>query len=176
MSECVLHSCCGPCASHCCFVLREAGLEPILFYSNSNIFPRTEFEKRWASVQKLAAALNLKAVCDEYNHEAWLLAVKGLEKEKEGGLRCEKCFLFNLTRASKFSEEKGLSFTTSLTVSPHKNSKVILPIGKTFKNFLTYDFKKQNGFLHSVELAKKFALYRQSYCGCEFSVREGVKE
>ena len=168
----MLHACCGPCASHCCVFLLNENKRPLLFYSNSNISPREEFFKRWDNLQKLADRLSLEAVCDPYDHEAWLAFVKGHEEDREGGGRCRLCFTFNLQRARDFAKIRGLDFTTTLTVSPHKNSKVIFEVGNSLGGFLEYDFKKQNGFLHSVELAKEFGLYRQNYCGCEFSLRD----
>lgn len=176
MDSLVLHACCGPCASHCCVFLLKENKRPLLFYSNSNISPREEFEKRWENLKKLADALSLEAYRDDYGHEAWLAFVKGHEKDPEGGERCRLCFTYNLGRARAFALERGLDFTTSLTVSPHKNSKVIFEVGRSLGGFLEYDFKKQNGFLRSIELAKEFGLYRQNYCGCEFSLSQREKE
>jgi len=171
MDDCVLHTCCGPCASHCCQVLVKEDLKPLLFYSNSNISPLSEYVKRWESVKKLAALLGVEAVCDRYDHEAWLEFVKGHELDPEGGERCRLCFAFNLKRAYDFASARGLRFTTSLSVSPHKNSKTLFEVGGAFDNFLKFDFKKKNGYLESVRLSKEYGLYRQNYCGCEFSLQ-----
>ena len=176
MDKCVLHTCCGPCASHCCYVLSDAGKRPVLFYSNSNISPFEEFIKRWENVKKLSGILGVEAVCDHWDHSLWLEAVKGHELDPEGGERCRLCFAFNLKRAYEFASSRGLEFTTSLTVSPYKNSKTLFEVGEAFPNFLKFDFKKKNGYKHSVELSNEYGLYRQNYCGCEFSLAQREKK
>lgn len=168
----LLHCCCGPCASHCLRVLREAGHEVTLFYSNSNIAPAEEFEKRLASLRKLAEATDTPVVVDPPDHASWLEKVaKGFETCREGGARCARCFRYNLTRAAAAREKDGFEgFTTSLTVSPYKHSPTIFSVGQSIDaaHFLALDFKKKDGFLDSVRLAKQYGLYRQNYCGCEF--------
>lgn len=171
-SKCLLHCCCGPCASHCCTVLVDQGRRPVLFFSNSNIYPFEEYKRRWESLKRLALHMGLEAVCDFYDHDAWREFVKGHELDPEGGARCRLCFEFNMSRARKYADIRNLQFTTSLTVSPHKDSKVIFEVGKKLGGFLPIDFKKRNGFRHSVELSEQFGLYRQNYCGCEFSLEE----
>jgi len=165
----LLHVCCGPCASHCLSVL-QADYKVTLFFSNSNIWPREEYDKRLASARKLAALCGVPLVEDKYDHDAWLALVDGLEAEPEGGGRCELCFAFNLGRAARYAGEHGFDlFTTSLTVSPHKSSPVIFKAGEAEGAFLKADFKKKDGFRQSVEFSKAYDLYRQDYCGCEFS-------
>ena len=175
MDKAVLHTCCGPCASHCCHVLVDQGLKPVLFYSNSNISPLEEYVRRWESVKKLAGILGVEAYCDRYDHQEWLEFVKGHELDEEGGERCRLCFTFNLKRAYDFASARGLSFTTSLTVSPYKNSKTLFEVGGAYENFLKIDFKKKDGYLESVRLSKEYGLYRQNYCGCEFSLQSKDK-
>ncbi len=170
----LLHVCCGPCATHCIGVLQEQGIEVTLFFSNANIFPEEERLLRLENVKKLASILNLPLVIDEPPHSDWLKAVAGFESAPEGGERCRRCFGFNLARARDYAAANGFdAFTTSLTVSPHKKSAVIFEVGMSLdaEHFLPVDFKKSNGFLHSIELTRKYGLYRQSYCGCEFSRR-----
>ena len=166
----VLHACCGPCLTHCALALRREGREPIVFYSNSNIAPRAEYELRLASARKLAAAENIEFIEDEYDHDAWLASVRGLENEPEGGGRCAACFRFNLSRATRFAAERGIAeYTTTLTVSPKKRSATIFAVAASIASaakFVPYDFKKKNGFLESVRLAEQYGLYRQNYCGC----------
>ena len=102
--------------------------------------------------------------------------IKGLEKEKEGGKRCTECFKLRLTESAKKAKEYGFDyFSTTLTVSPHKNSQLLNELGKEISNrysvkYLYSDFKKKEGYKRSVQLAKQYELYRQNYCGCEFSV------
>jgi predicted adenine nucleotide alpha hydrolase (AANH) superfamily ATPase len=142
----------------------------VLFFSNSNIYPREEYGKRLANAGKIAKHYGLELVEDEYDHSKWLSAVKGLETEPEKGKRCLKCFEFNLKRASDYAKSKGFDFfTTTLTVSPHKDSDKIFEIASKFGNFLEMNFKKKDGFKHSLELSEEHDLYRQEYCGCEFS-------
>ncbi len=169
----VLHTCCGPCASACIPALRAHGHDVVLYYSNSNIDSAQEFEKRLESVRRLAKEDGVEVVVDEYNHADWLEKVaKGYEAEPEKGARCERCFRYNLERTAKFARENNFeAFTTSLTVSPHKVSRVIFAKGEDAGGdlFLKEDFKKKNGFLVSTARAKELGLYRQNYCGCEFS-------
>lgn len=171
-----MHTCCGPCASACVPVLKENDLEVALFFANSNIAPEDEFHKRAENAQILADADGVELIRPGYDHADWLEKVaKGLENEPEKGARCARCFLYNLRQTAKYAKEHGFdAFTTSLTVSPHKVSAVVFAAGaqvaqETGVKFLAADFKKKNGFLRSLVRAKELGLYRQSYCGCEFS-------
>jgi len=173
----LLHTCCGPCASACVPRLKAGGHEVTMFYSNSNIDTREEFERRRAAAERLAEADGVAMVSDEYDHVAWLReAAAGFESEPEKGARCERCFRFNLARAARYAASHGYdAFTTSLTVSPHKPSPAVFAQGEAAADgtggpaFLREDFKKRDGFLLSVRRAAGLGLYRQSYCGCEFS-------
>lgn len=171
----LLHTCCAPCASHCAWELLDAGHDVTLFYSNANIAPQEEWQRRLEAVQTLARDYAIPVLIDEPLHAEWLSQVAaGFEQEPERGKRCERCFRFSLTRAYETALAKGYdAFTTSLTVSPHKPAALIFNVGNTLSEtmFLAIDFKKHNGFKHSLERSEKLGLYRQSYCGCEFSVR-----
>lgn len=166
----VLHTCCGPCASACVPRLKAQGRRVTMFFSNSNIDTAEEFEKRRKAAETLAAAEGVDIVCDEYNHEDWLEKVaRGYENEPEKGRRCERCFRYNLAKTAKFAADNGFDeFTTSLTVSPHKPSAIVFASSDD-PRFLKFDFKKREGFKLSVKRAAELALYRQSYCGCEYS-------
>ena len=173
-----LHACCGPCASACLPRLAEEGHETVLVFANSNIADEEEFELRRKEAEKLAANDAVKFAAIEYDHEEWLREVaSGLEREPERGRRCEKCFRYNLKKVAEFAAANGLdAFTTSLTVSPHKDSRLIFACGaqaaeEKGSRFLEKDFKKKGGFLESVRRAKELDLYRQNFCGCEFSRR-----
>jgi len=169
----LLHVCCGPCSTSSIERLISDGWEPILFYSNSNIYPKEEFEKRYENLLIVARHYNLEVIKDEWEHDLWMDAVKGHEKDAEHGERCRICFHFNLERAANKTMELGLEhFCTTLTVSRFKKSDVIFSEGDCFKGFERIDFKKKNGFQRSVELSKELGLYRQRYCGCEFSKGE----
>ncbi len=168
----LLHSCCGPCASACVPRLKEDGHKVVMLFANSNIDTKEEFEKRLAEARKVAAAEGVELVALEYDHEEWLKEVAlGLEQEPEKGRRCAKCFAYNLGKTAAKCAELGFEgYTTSLTVSPHKVSAMVFAAAPG-PEFLPYDFKKQDGFKKSLERAAALGLYRQSYCGCEFSKR-----
>ena len=179
----VLHACCGPCASACVPRLIDDGHEVTMLFANSNIDTREEFEKRKAEAEKLAKHDGVRFVTLPYHHEEWLREVAaGYENEPERGKRCARCFRYNLAKAAEFARANGIeSFTTSLTVSPHKVSQMIFDAARSLNihcppppstsTFLSYDFKKREGFKLSVKRAEELGLYRQSYCGCEFSRR-----
>ena len=184
----LLHVCCGPCASACVLRLKEeTGRPTILFFSNSNIDTREEYDRRLAAVRRLAEADGLEVVVDEYDHADWLEQVAhGHEYDPEKGERCARCFRYSLTRAARYAAAHGLeAFTTSLTVSPHKVSPMVFAAGADAAwtvstascggvsaagpAFLEIDFKKRDGFLLSLRRSAELGLYRQNYCGCEFS-------
>ena len=152
-----------------------------MLFANSNIDTREEFEKRRHEAEKLAKHDGVRFASLPYDHEEWLREVAaGYENEPEKGKRCDRCFRYNLAKTAEFARANGIeSFTTSLTVSPHKVSSTIFEVAKSLPSsliphpsFLEIDFKKREGFKLSVERAEELGLYRQSYCGCEFSKRE----
>lgn len=168
----LLHVCCAPCAGACAERLLTENREPTLYFSNSNLNSKAEFEKRLSYVEKLAGIYDLALEKDAYRHENWLEHVRGLEDEPEKGLRCTKCFDWSFGRTARKAAKLGIkSFTTSLTVSPHKISSVIFETGRNYDGFEEWDFKKRNGFSRSLELSSMYDFYRQKYCGCEFSMR-----
>lgn len=167
----LLHICCAPCGSASTEKLLCENSQVTLFFSNSNIFPYSEYLKRLESAKVLAKHFNIPIIEDNYNQEGWLEAVSGLENEPEKGKRCCACFAFSLTQTAAKAEKLGIEkFATSLTVSPHKNSQQIFQIGSQFERFSLYDFKKKDGFRRSLELTTEIGLYRQNYCGCRFSL------
>ena len=178
----VLHACCAPCASACVPRLKEAGNSVMVLFANSNIDTLEEFERRRAEAERLAGIDGVPFESLPYDHDEWLREVAdGLEGEPERGRRCERCFRYNLAKAAAFAAERGFdAFTTSLTVSPHKPSAVVMAAGRAVSQkvqgpaFAEYDFKKKDGFKLSVKRASELGLYRQNYCGCEFSKR-GVR-
>lgn len=178
-----LHTCCGPCASACVPRLKEGGHDVTMLFANSNIDTADEFERRRREAERLAEADGVPFVALKYDHGDWLEKVAaGHESDPEKGARCERCFRYNLAKAAEFAAERGLdAFTTSLTVSPHKVSKMVFAAGERAAGehggavFLAEDFKKRDGFGISVRRAAELGLYRQSYCGCEYSRREAGK-
>ena len=171
----LLHTCCAPCASHCIGVLRELGHDISLFYSNANISPNEEYLKRLDSVKLLSKHMSVPLFIDECDHSEWLAkAAQGFEAERERGARCERCFRFSLERTHASMMELGFdAFTTTLTISPHKHTPTIFSAGRLLDpdRFMAINFKKNDGFKHSLKLAEELGLYRQNYCGCEFSTR-----
>ena len=143
-----------------------------MLFANSNIDTCEEFEKRKAEAEKLARHDGVEFVALPYDHAEWLREVAaGYENEPEKGARCARCFRYNLEKTAAYAAAHGIdSFTTSLTVSPHKVSAMIFAASDD-PAFLKMDFKKKEGFKLSVKRAEELGLYRQSYCGCEFSKR-----
>ena len=171
----LLHSCCGPCSS---WVLEKVckNFDVCVVYYNPNIYPKEEYEKRKSEQTKLLNILNVKFMDCDYNEQEFLSAVCGLESQPEGGKRCNMCFLLRLEKTACLAKQNGFEyFGTTLTVSPHKNAQIINLIGENLENkygikYLYSDFKKENGYLNSINLSKKYNLYRQNYCGCRFAL------
>lgn len=178
----LLHSCCGPCSTSCIERLVNEYYITVFFY-NPNITDLKEYEKRKETQIKFINSYNLKLedekkikyIEGEYNPSDYFDFVKGLENEKEGGKRCTECFKLRLHRTAEVAKDLNFDyFATTLTVSPHKNSPLISLIGNVISNelkiaYLDMDFKKKDGYKRSIELSKEYDLYRQNYCGCEFS-------
>ncbi len=169
----LLHVCCGSCSTASVERLVAEGYEPVLFFSDSNIFPYEEFRKRYDNLLVVAEHYGLEVILDEWDHEKWLEAVRGHEGDREHGERCSLCFRFNLLRTAAMAEKLGIGeFATTLTVSRFKNSAKIFHEGDDLPGFQCIDFKKKDGFNRSIVLSKELGLYRQDYCGCEFSLRD----
>ncbi len=170
----LLHSCCAPCSSACIERLLPY-FEITVIYYNPNIDTASEHDKRLTEQEGLCKTLGIDIISFPHLKEEFLRVVNGYEKEKEGGARCEKCFKLRLEKTAELASEKGYDyFATTLTVSPLKNAGLINKIGieiaeKLKVKYLPSDFKKQGGYQKSIELSKQYGLYRQNYCGCEFS-------
>jgi len=166
----LLHVCCAPCAAGCVETLLERQYRVILFFANSNLDTQEEFQRRLEAVRTLAQVCQLELHAAPYQHQDWLRQVAGLEQEPERGARCPRCFSFSLAQAAHKCRELSCDeFSTSLTVSPHKDSRLLLRLGAEFENFAPFNFKKQDGFRRSRNLTRKYNFYLQNYCGCEFS-------
>lgn len=175
----LLHSCCGPCSSYCIEALIKY-FDITVLWHNPNIQPKSEYDLRLTNQIKLIKEFEkqgkLTLIEIPYDEQEFFSNIKGLEQEKEGGRRCTECFKLRLTQTAKIAKEQNFDyFTTTLTVSPHKNAPLINEIGfnlaeKYGVKFLPSDFKKKNGYKRSIELSKQFDLYRQNYCGCVFSI------
>ena len=205
-----LHSCCAPCSSAVLERLR-AFFRITVFYYNPNISPAAEYEFRKEEQKRLIEELNraagagmgdqtvattdiatddlfhIEMVDADYEPTFFYEAVKGLEKEPEGGARCRECFELRLSKTVAEALKQGSDYvTTTLTISPLKNAQLLNEIGEalcegTNVKWLPSDFKKKDGYKRSIQLSEEFGLYRQNYCGCAFSkaesaMRNGEKE
>ena len=178
----LLHSCCAPCSS---YVLEYLGqyFNITVFYYNPNIYPESEYTKRILEQQTLIGQMRVKYpvsfIAGSYDKDRFYEMAKGLEHVKEGGERCLKCYELRLRESAWIAKSGGFDyFTTTLSISPMKNAARLNEIGLRLQeeygvNYLISDFKKKNGYKRSIELSKEYGLYRQDYCGCEFSVRGG---
>ena len=170
----LLHSCCGPCSTEVIDFLKDY-FEITVFYYNPNIEPVEEYLHRKTEQIRFLKEYKEAEVdfldCD-YDNSSFKEIAKGLEHEKEGGARCNKCFYLRMYETAKKAKELGFSyFVTTLTVSPHKNSMIINEIGEHISGYLKIsyiygDFKKNDGYKKSIEFSKIYNLYRQDYCGC----------
>ncbi|HIY78159.1 MAG TPA: epoxyqueuosine reductase QueH [Candidatus Borkfalkia excrementavium] len=171
----LLHSCCGPCSSRCLETLKDV-FRVTVYYYNPNITEEEEYLHRKGEQIRLLKETGWADFLDcDYQSGDFFRAVRGLEGEPEGGARCKICYQLRLDRTAQAAKENGYDwFCTTLSVSPHKNAGWINELGaraqqKYGVRWLYSDFKKENGYLRSVELAKTYGLYRQNYCGCVFS-------
>ena len=170
----LLHSCCGPCSTTVLTLLVEFFDITVLYY-NPNIEPMAEYEHRKKEQIRFIKEFNNEHInfmeCD-YNNQDFRRKVQGLEQEREGGARCAVCFKLRLNYTASLAKKENFDyFGTTLTVSPHKNSDIINKIGSLLEKeygvkYLYSDFKKKDGYKKSVEISKKYNLYRQDYCGC----------
>lgn len=173
----LLHACCGVCSSSVLEKLLPFFEITVLYY-NPNIYPEEEYFKRLETLKELISKMNLNVdvLTFDYDYSEFKSEVIGLENEKEGGARCSKCFLLRLEKTASLAKEKGFDyFCTTLSVSPYKDSERLNSFGKLFEekygvNYLYSDFKKKEGYKRSNELSRRYNLYRQHYCGCEFSL------
>ncbi len=173
----LLHVCCGPCSTAVIQRLQPR-FDVTLFFANANLYPEEEYGRRLEAARQVAAGLEIPLIEAKDDHNLWLEAVQGMEWEKEGGKRCDVCFRFRLEDTAREAEARGMDyFATTLTISPHKDVERIGKIGRraTMNRkvvFLNEDFKKRDGFRKSVQMSHEMGLYRQKYCGCEYSLKD----
>ena len=180
----LLQSCCGPCSSAVLETLTRYFDVALLWY-NPNIYPQSEFNKRFENqikvIEDMGYADRVQVMAAPWKHEEYLARVKGLEGEPEGGERCTACFRLRLNQTAQTAAKYGFEwFCTTLTVSPHKDAARINAIGEEIGRaygvkFLPSDFKKRDGYKRSTELSRQYGIYRQNYCGCEFSIPQAEK-
>ncbi len=183
----LLHVCCAPCATYCLTQLLDV-FDITLLYFNNNITNSDEWQKRLEEIQKLVDIVNngqfvvnpiasLKLIVPKHVPQEFLQTTKDLADEKEGGARCTVCFEQRLGYSISVAEENCFDFvTTTLSVSPYKNSQLLNEIGMRLAvnqtQWLPSDFKKRNGYNQSIELCNKYNIYRQHYCGCCYSLAQ----
>lgn len=181
----LLHSCCAPCSSYVLEYLSQY-FQITVFYYNPNIYPESEYTKRILEQQTLIGQMKSKYpvsfMAGAYDKERFYAMAEGMEALKEGGARCMKCYELRLREAAEVAKKGNFDyFTTTLSISPMKNAVKLNEIGMRLAEkyqvaYLLSDFKKKNGYKRSIELSKEYGLYRQDYCGCEFSKRERERQ
>lgn len=187
----LLHACCCPCSSHCLTVL-EGHFQITVYFYNPNIDEREEYEKRFAELIRLTKeadfAKDVQVVNGPYEPEKFGEIARGRENLPERGERCYLCYEQRMRHAAGYAADHGFDyFSTTLSISPYKNADWINEIGCRLEHelrenpgrnpekvpvFLFSDFKKKNGYQHSIQLSHEYHLYRQDYCGCRYSKRD----
>lgn len=179
MQKFLLHTCCAPCSIAIVEELKDK-FDLTVFFYNPNIFPEEEYLKRKSEVIKVCLNWNVKMVDKDYEHEKWRQEIKGLEAEPEMGGRCHVCFKFRLAEAVRYAAENKFDiFGTSLTSGRNKKAQIINPIAQfladQFKiKFYDEDWKKGGRQERGRKLVTEQGIYRQNYCGCEFSLRDRI--
>lgn len=177
----LLHSCCAPCSSYVLEYLSQYFEITILYY-NPNIGPESEYNRRKQEqidfISRFPAVNKIQFMDCDYEPKEFFDKVKGKEKLGEKSERCYDCYELRLEETAKVASQFGFDyFTTTLSISPHKNAAWLNEIGERLSesyqvDYLYSDFKKKGGYYRSTELAKEYGLYRQDYCGCVFSKLE----
>lgn len=177
----LLHSCCGPCSSYTLMFLKEY-FDITIYYYNPNIYPSLEFDKRLEEQRKVIDIVdkNIKLIFKKEEYNVYQEAIKGFEHLGELSQRCYNCYLFRMNSLANYASENGFDyFTTTLSISPYKSSKWINEIGKSLETntskYLYSDFKKEMGYQKSILFCKEYNIYRQDYCGCEYSIKEHIE-
>ena len=174
----LLHACCAPCSSYVLEYLTKY-FDITVFFYNPNISPKEEYEKRSAEIGRLLrempAAKGVPLINGEYCPERFFEMAKGFESLPEGGERCFRCYELRMRSCAEEAKKGGYDyFTTTLSISPHKNAEKLNEIGEMLQQelgvkYLYADFKKKEGYKRSIQLSAEYGLYRQNYCGCAFS-------
>ena len=182
----LLHACCGPCSSYVVEYLTNY-FDITIYYYNPNIYPDNEYMRRLDELINFINEFNnqnnnkIKTIEEKYNSSEFYKAIKGTEHLGEKSKRCYNCYKLRMRRTADYAKNCGFDyFTTTLSISPHKNANWINEIGKVLEDnigikYLYADFKKKNGYKRSLEMSKEYNLYRQEYCGCVYSKEEREK-
>lgn len=182
METVLLHSCCAPCSAAVLEWMLDHDIRPVVFYFNPNIFPRAEYEKRKTELTAHCARLGVEVIDADWDHAAWLADVKGLENEPERGRRCATCFSMRLRAAAKVAHDRGIKrFTTTLASSRWKSLEQVNAAGKAaaaeYDGLEYWDKNWRKDGLQDRRniLLKEYGFYNQTWCGCEFSLRDAKK-
>lgn len=187
----LLHTCCAPCSSAIIEAMMQNGITPVIFYCNPNIYPQEEYEIRKNECTRYAQSLGLEIIDDDYDHVAWLEAIKGMENEPERGGRCLKCFKLRLLRTAEYAMQRDIKvITTTLASSRWKsldqineaglwacsqlNSRLGVEAVPPDDRVIWWDHNWRKGGLQErrLQIIKEYDFYNQQYCGCEFSMRK----
>ncbi|HII71852.1 TPA: epoxyqueuosine reductase QueH [Candidatus Woesearchaeota archaeon] len=170
----LLHACCGPCSTHSVKKLLE-DYEVTMFWYNPNIHPFGEYVQRLEAGKEVAKKLGVELIEHHFDVDRWLEKIQGYEEHPEGGLRCQICFAVRLKETAEYAKEHGFdAFTTTMTISPHKDADKINRTGRHYAEksgveWVESNFKADGGFGKSVEMSKEMGIYRQKFCGCFYS-------
>lgn len=173
--EILLHACCAPCSGAVLECLRDNGIRPVVFFSNANIFPKEEYDLRLSELRRYGGVMGVEVVEDAYDHDAWLAAVRGLEREPERGARCAACFRFRLERAARYAASRGLPvLATTLASSRWKDLDQVNAAGLAACETEAVVFWPQNWRKGGLQerrnaVVREQCFYNQNWCGCEFS-------
>ncbi|MDO5398025.1 MAG: epoxyqueuosine reductase QueH [bacterium] len=180
----LMHACCAPCSSYVMEYLASV-FDMTMYFYNPNISPESELIFRGSELERLIHEMPLSGHVEliraEYEHERFIEIARGMEQLPEGGERCFKCYELRLRKTAEYAKENGFEyFSTTLSISPHKNSQKLNEIGSELSEeygipYLFSDFKKRGGYKRSCELSAEYNLYRQNYCGCIYSKAQSIK-
>jgi len=172
----LLHACCSICSGYPISYLKDMGFSPVVYFYNPNIFPELEYQKRLDAQKVLCEHFGCELIIGKYEPEVYYEYVKGYENEPEKGARCDKCFELRLRAAADLAKKLNINkFTTSMVISPHKNYEKLTLIGTKIAQeygleYISTNFRKNDGFLKTNKISKSLNLYRQNYCGCKFAI------
>ena len=179
----LLHTCCGPCFTIPYEYLKDK-FEITLFFNNSNIYPKEEHDRRLEELKKYIASLNTKInlIVQDYDYDNFVADFKGLENEREGQNRCFICYSKRLIKTFEYADKYGFDYVGSvMSISRYKNAQMLNKIGENLMKkypkikWFFADFKKENGYQKSLKIVSDFGMYKQDYCGCEFSIKNREK-
>ena len=181
MPKLLLHICCAPCATYISLERLKPRFDLTWYFYNPNLNSLEEYEKRLAAVKFVAAKYSIPLMVEPYEHAVWQAKISGCENAPECGERCRICYAQRLEKTARLADAQGFDFfATSLSLSPYKDKETIRGLGRAlggaFKTqFLDEDFQANNGYTKSQALAKELGLYRQKFCGCEYSLSPSLK-